>query len=182
MLEEWKTLSRKVLLDRAPWLVVEEHEVELPDGRVIPDWTWVIVPDFANVVAITPEGRFVCFRQPKYAVEGVSLAPPAGIIEPGETPLAAAKRELLEEAGYEADEWISLGAYPEDSNRGVAMGHFFLAKGARPVAQPNADDLEDQELVMLSRDEVVEALCSGGFKVMSWAAIFSMTLVWLDLR
>ena len=118
-MQQWKTLSRHVVLEHSKYLTVENHEVELPDGRVIPDWPWIITPDFVNVLAVTDEGKFVCFRQTKYAVDGTSLAPVGGYMEPGEDPLAAAKRELLEEAGCEASDWTDLGQYRVDSNRGA---------------------------------------------------------------
>ncbi len=111
-MKSFRTLSRKTILDRGRFLLVEEHEIELPDGRRIPDWTWIVTPDFVNVIPITDEGDVLCFRQTKYAVEGVSLAPVGGFIDPGEDPLTAAKRELLEETGYEAEDWTSLG-YPK---------------------------------------------------------------------
>ena len=40
-MKPWTTRSRRTLLDLSPWLSVEEHVVELPDGRVIEDWPWV---------------------------------------------------------------------------------------------------------------------------------------------
>ncbi len=58
----WKTLSKKTVLDCSKFLQVEMHEVELHDGQVIHEWPWVITPDFINVVAITEEGQFLCFR------------------------------------------------------------------------------------------------------------------------
>ena len=73
-MQHWKTLSRTSVLSFGKWLTVERHVVELPDGRIIQDWPWVITPDFASIAAFTPEGRLVCFRQVKYAVEGESLA------------------------------------------------------------------------------------------------------------
>ena len=172
----WKTLRRTPLLSFGKWLTVESHVVELPDGRVIDDWPWVITPDFASIVAFTPEGRLVCFRQVKYAVEGESLAPAGGYIEPGEDPLAAAQRELLEETGYTAGEWISLGSYPVDANRGAGMGYFYLARGAQKVAERNADDLEEQELLLLERAEVEDALRRGQFKILPWAAAIALAL------
>ncbi len=69
-MQPWKTISRRVVLEQPPFLTVENHEVELPDGRVIPDWSWVITPDFVNVVAITDQNKFLCFRQMKYGIEG----------------------------------------------------------------------------------------------------------------
>lgn len=175
-MQRWKTLSRRVILDHSKYLTVENHEVQLPDGRVIPDWPWIITPDFVNVLAVTEEGKFVCFRQTKYAVEGTALAPVGGYLEPGEEPLAAAKRELLEEAGCEASDWTDLGRYRVDSNRGAGTGYLFLARGARQVAEPDSDDLEEQELLHLSRSEIEDALAAGEFKVLPWAATVALAL------
>jgi len=175
-MQQWKTLSRHVILEHSKYLTVENHEVELPDGRVIPDWPWIITPDFVIVVAVTEEDKFVCFRQTKYAVDGTTLAPVGGYLEPGEDPLAAAKRELLEETGCEASDWIDLGRYRMDSNRGACMGYLFLAQGAHAVAEPDSDDLEEQELLYLSRSDIEDALTAGEFKVMSWAATVALAL------
>jgi ADP-ribose pyrophosphatase len=179
-MQPWKTISRRTVLNHSKFLVVEDHTVELPDGRVISEWPWVILPDYVNVLTITTDGEFLCFRQTKYSVEGTSLAPVGGYLEPGEDPLTTAQRELLEETGYEATDWISLGHYPVDGNRGAGTAYLFLARGARRVAEINADDLEEQELLHLSRSEVEVALASGEFKLLPWATAVALTLLYLD--
>jgi ADP-ribose pyrophosphatase len=176
MMDSWKTLARETVLDRGKFLRVEDHTVELPDGHIIERWPWIITPDFINVVAVTEAGEFLCFHQVKYAVEGEALATVGGYLEPGEEPLAAAKRELLEETGYEASEWIALGQYRVDANRGAGMAHFFLALHARNVADRNADDLEEQHLLHLTRAEIEAALDAGRFKALPWAAIVALAL------
>jgi ADP-ribose pyrophosphatase len=179
-MEPWKTVDRHTVLNIGEYVVVESHTVQLPDGRVIHDWPWIIAPDFVNVLPVTTEGNVLCFRQTKYAVEGTSLAPPGGRIEPGEEPLESAMRELLEETGYEATKWTGLGHYRVSAVYGVATAHFFLAQGARRVAAPDSDDLEDQELLQLSIEEVQAALAEGCFKELSWAAICALALQHLD--
>ena len=101
-LRVWETVSRKTILNYSKFLTVESHTVKLPDGEIIHDWAWLIIPSAAIVLAVTDDNRFLCFRQTKYALEGTSLAPVGGMLEPNETPFDAAKRELLEEMGYEA--------------------------------------------------------------------------------
>ncbi|MBN1485207.1 MAG: NUDIX hydrolase [Chloroflexia bacterium] len=175
-MQNWKTLERRTILKHSKFLRVEEHTIELPDGRVIPHWPWIILPEYVNVLVLTEDGEYLCFRQTKYAVEGTSLAPVGGYLEPGEDPLETAQRELLEETGYRAAEWVDLGHYPVDGNRGAGLAHFYLARGGRPVARPDADDLEEQELLLLSRAEVEEALAAGQFKLLPWAALVALAL------
>jgi ADP-ribose pyrophosphatase len=179
VMDTWKTKARQTILDQRPWLLVENHTVELPDGRLIPDWPWIITPDYVNVVAVTAEERFLCFRQVKYGVEGTTLGIVGGFVEEGEEPINAAHRELLEETGHESTDWIPLGSYRVDPNRGVAVGHLYLAQQARYVAPRNADDLEEQELLLLTRSEVETAFAGGEFKVLAWAAAIAFALRWL---
>ena len=93
-MQPWKTLARHTVLNYGKFLTVENHTVELPDGRVISDWPWVITPDYVNILAVTEDGQFLCFRQTKYAVGGTSLAPVGGYLEPGEDPPAAGQSGL----------------------------------------------------------------------------------------
>ena len=175
-MKPWKTKTRQTVLDNHPWLTVEHHTVELPDGRLLPDWPWIITPDYINVVAATDDGHFICFRQVKYGIEGTTLSIVGGYIEEGEEPLAAAQRELSEETGYESPDWVSLGSYLVDPNRGIATGHLFLARQARFVAHPVADDLEEQELLLLTREEIESALERGEIKILAWAATVAFAL------
>jgi ADP-ribose pyrophosphatase len=167
MTKTLRTLQRRPLvkLGDGRFLAVECHSVAFPDGKVVEDWGWVITPDYINVVAMTAEGSLICFRQPKYAVEGLTLSIPGGYIEAGEEPLAAAQRELL-----------------EDGNRGAGTAHLFVATGARWQQPIDADDLEAQELLLLSRSVVEEALQAGEFKVLAWAAAVALALRRLDTQ
>lgn len=164
-MQSWNTRNRKTVFSQPPFLIVEQHVVELPDGRVIDDWPWIITPDFINIMVEMEDGRWLLFRQTKYAVDGTSFAPVGGYIDADEEPLHAAQRELREETGCAAAERLPLGSYAVDGNR-----------GARAVVAPNADDLEEQELLFLSRDEVEAALRAGEFKLLPWAAIVALAL------
>jgi ADP-ribose pyrophosphatase len=176
----WKTLARRTLLECGKFLTVENHTVELPDGQIISEWPWVITPDFVNIVAVTETEQFVSLRQIKYAAGEVGWGIAGGYIEPDEPPLVAAQRELREETGYEAAEWVSLGHYPVDGNRGAGTAYPFLALNARQITTPDADDLEEQELYLLDRTQVERFLAEGEFKVMPWAMTVALALLWLD--
>jgi ADP-ribose pyrophosphatase len=174
--QAWKTLSRKIVYHQSLWLVVEHHTVELPDGRTIPDWPWIITPDYINVVVLTEAGQYLCFRQQKYGVPEPMLALVGGYIQPGEDPIAAAQRELREETGYISDDWVELGHFLVDPNRGVATGYLYLARNAHKVTSIDSDDLEEQETLLISRLELEQALTQGEFKILAWAAAVAFAL------
>ncbi|MDH5507073.1 MAG: NUDIX hydrolase [Anaerolineae bacterium] len=179
-LRPWETVSKKTILDHGKFLSVESHAVKLPDGQIIPDWVWLTIPSAAIVLAVTTDDKFLCFRQTKYAVAGTTLAPVGGMLEPDEKPIEAAKRELLEEMGYASSNWVSLGSHILDPNRGIATMHLFLALNAKQVAEPNSDDLEDQQLLFLTRSEIENALHAGEFNILAWSAVVAMSLNYLD--
>ncbi len=179
-MKPWKTLSRKLILDFSRYLAVESHTVELPDGRVIDNWPWVIIPEFVDVLPVLEDGRILCMRQFKYGVGEVSLSTMGGMIDPGETPEQAARREMAEEMGCEAREMIFLGKYAADANRRCGTAYLFLALDARQVAEPNSGDLEEQEIITLTRDEARDAMLKGEFKMLSWTTTIGLGLAWLD--
>jgi len=179
-LRPWKTLERRLVHDHGKFLKVENHVVELPDGRVIDDWAWVIIQDAVIILARTHEGQFLCFRQTKYAVDGITYAPIGGLMEASEDALSAAQRELQEETGYTSQNWIALGSYALDSNRGGNTTHFFLALNAELTDLTVQDDLEDQELLYLSLTELQDAFFEGKFKILPLAAGIAFSLNYLN--
>ncbi len=176
-MKSWKTHSSETVLSYGKWLKVEDRTVETPDGQVIEHWTWVTTPDYVNILPVTSEGRYLVFRQGKYGLDGETYAPVGGYIEPGETPLQAAQRELAEETGYACDHWLLLGSFLVDPNRGIATGNLYLARDVYPAEQKTSDDLEEQELLFLSRSELVNALQAGKFRIMAWAANIALALL-----
>lgn len=174
MIRPWKTLDRRILLRRPPWLEIGEEDVELPDGRVIENFNWIATRDFAIVVPLTDDGHTILVRSYKHGVRAVALSFPAGYLEPGEDPLAAARRELREETGYEAPEWIPLGSFVVDGNYGSGAMHAFLATGARKVTEPDSGDLEEMALERVTWDEAVAALRQGEVKQLASAAALGL--------
>jgi ADP-ribose pyrophosphatase len=177
-MQPWKTLSRRLVLDHGKFLKVEEHTVQLPNGRTIPNWDWVITPDYVIILPENEGGEFLIFEQNKYGVEGKTLAPVGGYIEPGEEPLAAAQRELLEELGCTASLWTSLGRFRVDANRGAGTANLFYARGVQRVQEPDSDDLEEQKLLLMDRAGLRAALQKGEFKVLAWATAVALMLLY----
>lgn len=174
-----RTVERRPLLSVGDgrFLKVEQHVVELDDGRRIEDWGWVVTPEFINVCPVLADGRILCFRQEKYAAHGLTMGLPGGYLEPGEEPLAAAQRELREETGYGGGRWTALGSYVVDGNRGNGRGHFFLAQDVQWQQPPDADDLETLEQVLLTPTEARAALLAGEFQVLPWSACMALALL-----
>jgi ADP-ribose pyrophosphatase len=157
----WKILRRKLILDRPPWLRVHEMDVELPDGRIIEDYLLAEAPPYVAVFGVRPDGLIVAIEEYKFGPNRVVLKVPAGVLDPGEDALEAARRELLEETGYEARDFRLLAVTHDDGNRGMSVGHHFLATGLRQVAEPDAGDLAEVKPVLMTPAELRRALYDG---------------------
>jgi ADP-ribose pyrophosphatase len=162
---------------------VGDEQVELPDGRTVDGFLWIKTREFAIVVAITPDGRVILERSYKHGPRGVALSLPAGYLEHGETASDAARRELLEETGYEADDWASLGSFTVDGNYGVSTEHAFLATNARRVRDAGGqghDDLEEMELLTVPLAEAIALVRQGEVAQLSSAAALALAALALS--
>lgn len=175
----WETLNEEPLLE-APRLRVVKETVRLQNGSVIDDYYQIRMGAAAVIAACRKDGRFVLLRMYKHGVRRVGLGFPGGGVEPGEDPLEAAKRELVEETGYQADGWRQLGGYVVHSNQGCGFCNFFVSSNASLLTRPTADDLEPHEFVFLNREEIREAVRDGQFLSMGHVCMATLVLALTD--
>jgi 8-oxo-dGTP pyrophosphatase MutT (NUDIX family) len=121
-------------------------------------------PDWVNVVPVTPEGEVVCVRQYRPGTDEVTLEIPGGMIEPGEAPEAAARRELLEETGFAAERFVALGVV--DPNPAIQSNacHTFLAAGATQQQAPTPDGAEELSVERVPLDETRALVRDGSIR------------------
>ena len=125
-------------------------------------WYSLRIPDYTAILAITPEQKILVVRQYRPAVERYTLELPAGLLDqPGEEPETAARRELLEETGFEADEMEPLGAMFPDTGRMTNRIWSFLAKGVRRVEGQTPEP--GMEVLEYSLPDLTRAILAGEF-------------------
>lgn len=157
---KWKILDSEYLL-RHKYMMLRKDKVELNNGHIINDYFVIEKANWVNVIAITDEGKFVFERQYRHGASVINYELPAGIIEDGEEPLEAAKRELLEETGYSGGEWVEYNrAYPNPSSM-TNLNFTFLAKGVRKATEQNLEVTENIEVLLLSKENVRKLLDSS---------------------
>ena len=172
--KEWTVVSAQEVYRNDRGLVVSREEVQLADDRTIPDFFQVQMSSHTTIYATTTDGRVACIRQYKHGPRKVGLTLPGGLIDRGEHPLDAARRELLEETGLSSSAWYPLGSFTISGNQGVGTSHLFRADRAEIVRAPNPGDLEDMELQFMSLESVLTELHAGGFPIISHATAIAL--------
>jgi ADP-ribose pyrophosphatase len=173
-LTPWQIFSERPVYEANPWMQVSVQQLRLPDGRTIDDYHQIRLTDFAVVYAETADGRVLVERQYKHGIGQVTLTLPAGMVEQGEDPLEGARRELLEETGYVADDWRNLGSYVVNSNYGCGRAYLFAARNARCVAAPNSGDLEEMTVELMPVADLILAARKGEVVALSSATALAM--------
>jgi 8-oxo-dGTP pyrophosphatase MutT (NUDIX family) len=135
-------------------------------------------PDWVNVIALGEERQVLLVRQWRYGTAAVTLEVPGGMIDPGETPLEAAIRELREETGYAARDWQEIGRTEPNpaflSNTCIS----FLAQGLERLGEPTGDGEEELSVESVALDDIPDLIRGGEIR----HALVLSAFHWLALR
>lgn len=145
-------------------LTVKRDTVRLPNGH-ISHREYVMHPGAVVIVPVLPDGSVVLERQFRYPLQQVFIELPAGKIDPGEEVLKTGQRELLEETGYSAENWVKLGVQHPCIGYSNEVIHIYLATDLYAGEhQRDADEmlevfdvkLEDS-LAMIGRGQITDS-------------------------
>ena len=181
---EWEEISTEHLVSDE-WIDFRRSAYRFPDGRVFEPFYTYSRRDYVVIVASDAEGRYLCVRQFRQGIKQVTTEFVAGGIErndgreygksqdvSSEEALAAAKRELLEETGYESEEWKHLITVPSNATIADNFAYIFMAKNCRRVSGQTLDEIESLNVKTYSASEIEELIKEGNFQqamhIMAW--------------
>jgi 8-oxo-dGTP pyrophosphatase MutT (NUDIX family) len=118
-------------------------------------------PDWINIVPLTPEGNVVFVEQYRHGNETITLELPGGMVDPGETPMQAALRELCEETGYTSDGTAQIGSVAPNPAFLDNQCHSFVTFNAHKVTEQSFDGAEDIALHEIPLADVPDMIHAG---------------------
>jgi len=159
-----------------PWSTVQENKeyqtpifnlfkrsmrLEAADEQNHGEFYVLEAPEWINVIPVTIENEVVLVEQYRYGIEAPTLEIPGGMVDPGESPKESAERELLEETGYRANKWESLGKVSANPAIMNNFTHMYLAGGCRFEGAENPDMHERINVHLLPIDDFLDRVADG---------------------
>jgi ADP-ribose pyrophosphatase len=141
------------------FLKVRRDEVRLPDGRTA-FREYVVHPGAVMIVPFTDDGQLIIERQHRYPLDRVLMEFPAGKLDPDETTLDCARRELREETGYTASEWAYAGRMHNACAYSTEFIEVWFARGLVPGPR-ELDEGEFVEVHTISEAALFALAASG---------------------
>ena len=162
-LEPWRILSSRYVVE-SPWMDVRADVCETAEGVRIDPFYVLELPDFVHIIPFDSEGRVLITRQYRHGNADIHYEIPCGGIESGDqSPLAAARRELLEETGCAGGRFVELPTIFVNPARQNNRIHTFLAYDVKKVAEPKDDPSEKIECKFVEVESIMEKLRHGEF-------------------
>jgi ADP-ribose pyrophosphatase len=164
--------SLKLIASRHIHPKVRVDTCELPDGRII-EPIILEFSEWAAIFALTKTQEVLLIRLYRHGVGQIIWEIPGGVIDPGETPLETAQRELLEETGYGGGTFVEMAAISPNPDNHTNRIHLFLARNVEKIAPQHPEDVERIEVHTIQLDEVIRMAQNGELlQAMHLSALF----------
>lgn len=160
MAQPWMLLASKVLQSCRVFTLINERYRSPRTGQEH-DFYLIDSPDWVNVIPLTADGKVILVKQYRFGTKEFSLEIPGGMLDPGDTPASAARRELLEETGYAGDEPILLGVVHPNPAIHTNRCYTYLVKNATYQSPPKEDSTEDIEVLSFRLSDIPELIHDG---------------------
>lgn len=159
---KWQVLQSECLL-KTPWLKVRKDHIRQPSGVELDDFYIIESQDWVNVIAVTADGQYIIEEQYRHGIQEICVELCAGNVETGETPIYAAKRELIEETGYSGGEWSLIGIFSPNTSAMNNRCYCYLAKGVQKVQEQTLDKSEEIKVRLISEADLRKLLADDCF-------------------
>jgi 8-oxo-dGTP pyrophosphatase MutT (NUDIX family) len=116
---------------------------------------------WVNIIPLTEENQVVLVRQYRHGIRDITLEIPGGLVEEGDSPEEAARRELIEETGYDSTKIEPLGSVHPNPAILDNMCYTFLATGVSLVGEQQQDEKEDIEVILQPLNEIPQLIRQG---------------------
>jgi 8-oxo-dGTP pyrophosphatase MutT (NUDIX family) len=160
VIRPWPLLASRVL-NAFPIYTLRQDRRRSPRTGKEHDFLVLDSRDWINVVPVTPAGNLVLIRQFRHGTASLVWEIPGGMVDDDESPEQAARRELLEETGYEAEDMAFLGAVHPNPAIQNNRCHTFLARNVHPRQAQRLDGSEDIEVQEAPWSEVSRMVDQG---------------------
>ena len=168
---KWKEGEVRTLLNTVVCDVTSHHNTSA--SGVSGDYIIMDAPDWVIVIP-EKDNSFLMVKQWRHGIKRLSVEFPGGVIDRGEEPETAARRELEEETGCKAGKLVKLGALSPNPALFSNTVHIYLAQNLEPAGAQNLDEDEFRNCIELTKDEVFEGIGTEQFPhaMMSAAMMF----------
>lgn len=156
-IKKWQKLASKYLVQEK-WATLRVDTCKLQNGTVKDDYYVLEYPNWVNAVALTKDNQMILVRQYRFAADIISLEIPGGVIDDGEAPEAAIKRELLEETGYSFETCELIATLYPNPATSTNKTFTYLLKGGTKTHEQHLDEHEILNVELYSIDEVKQLL------------------------
>lgn len=156
-MKKWTLLDSRYIVQR-PWATLRVDKLQLPNGNIKDEYYVLEYPTWVNMVAFTEDDELLLVRQYRHGAGEILVELPAGVVEEGEDPAEAARRELLEETGYSFTSIAyvcTLYANPATSGN---LTYTYVLRGGKKVQEQQLDSSEDIKVVIMGIEEAKQFL------------------------
>jgi len=157
---DWQIIKDTKVFE-TPIFNLHEREVK-PAGENQPSDFYVLdAPEWINIIALTPDREIVLVEQYRHGIDEVTLEIPGGMVDPGEKPIEAAKRELAEETGFTSDSWELIGKSSSNPAFLTNFTHLYLVENCKKTEDQQTEGTEDIDVHIMKLKDFMNLIRNG---------------------